>query len=95
MSTTTEARSYAGPIIRRGETVRYTSLQGEVVIGRVQRVVLLRGFYDPSVIVERYLAIEGVGTLIPSSNGEVSVIASDEATLDVCPLHGENCEAWA
>lgn len=96
MSTTTETRPYAGPIIRRGETVRYApTFHGDVVVGKVQRVVLLRGYYDPSVVIERYLAIEGVGVLIPTSNGEVTVVADDdEPTTEVCPLHGPTCEAW-
>lgn len=78
MSTTALApvsQPYSGPIIRRGQTVRYTDMQGVVTEGRVQRVVLLRGYYDPTVVVERYLAIEGVGTLTPTSNGGIEVIA--------------------
>ena len=60
------SEAYTGPIIRRGETVRYVDFQGVETVGRVIRVSVMRGYYDPKVVVNRYLIIEGVGLAVPS-----------------------------
>lgn len=61
-----ETRAYDGPIFKRGDIIAFDTPQG-TISGRVKRVVRLRGYYDPTVIVERYLAVDGWGLLVPSS----------------------------
>jgi len=60
--------AYTGPVFVRGDVVKHTTPLGETTIRRVRRVVLLKAHDRPSVVVMRYLELEGFGLLVPSTD---------------------------